>query len=409
VSDRPALDLFSPAIRFGAGVAERAGEEVARLGWERVLLVTDVAILAAGIPAAVERSLAASGIWSETLAAPLGEPRDDTIAQLATAASAAAFDGVVAVGGGAVLDVAKLVALLLGDEERELRDYVNPPFGRGLAPPASLLGLVAVPTTAGSGSDVSGVAVLDLVEQGVKTAVSHSALRPRLALVDPATTLSVPPGATAAAGLDVLAHALESLTARPWDDAGLLGSGAVYRGRNPFSDGLCEQALPLLERALPVAVRDGGDLQARTDTMLAATLANLGAAVAGSHAGHALAYAVAAAAKPPGAGREHVPHGFAVALALPGLLAEIELIDPARHERLSRAFGCDDESASDTVERLLDECGVQPLSAYGFVPDDAAGLADAATTQQRLIANTPPGLDRAALQRIADTMLALAH
>ncbi|MCW2994401.1 MAG: alcohol dehydrogenase [Conexibacter sp.] len=391
--------LGGGSVRFGAGAAGGAGAEVRALGAERVLLVSDPAILAAGLVARVTDPLEREGIWSELLTVPLGEPTQAVIEEAAAAARDGVFDAVVALGGGSVIDSAKAIALLLG-AGGEIYDYVNAPFGAGRAPSARPLPLVAIPTTAGSGSDVSAVAVLELTEGAVKTAIAHPWLRPAVAIADPLLTLTVPPGATAAAGLDVLAHVVESLTARPWDDPSRLGAEpTVYAGANPYSDALCRAALPLLARGLPCAVADGDDVAARTDVMLAATLANLGAAVAGAHAGHALAYAIASAGST-------LPHGLLVGLLLPGLARELYAFDPDRHAAITRLLVGDagasasevarSERLSQAVEALLAACGAPRPTLDG----DPRIVAAEAARQHRLMANAPVGVDQALLERV---------
>ena len=344
-----ALSLTGGALRFGAGVLERLGDELLELGARRPVVIADAAVERVGTAQRALASLVLAGLPDVLLLAPEGEPTDAGIERLAAQAGEA--DAVVALGGGAAIDAAKGVALLLG-AGGELLDYVNPPFGAGRAPARPPVPLVAVPTTAGSGSEVSPIAVLDLVAQGVKTGISHARLRPALALADPTTTVSLPPGATAAAGLDALSHALESLTARRFDvdpGDGPAARRGAYSGASPYSDALCERALPLIAGALPRAVRDGGDLGARTDLMLGATLAGLGAAVAGAQLAHALAYALASTG-------EGVPHGLAVAAVLPSTLRFSFAADPAAHLRaaaaLEQAAGAAAQDALADAERL---------------------------------------------------------
>lgn len=388
--------LPSGGVRFGVGELRALGSEARARGLARILLVTDAHVAAAGIAARAGHALTAAAVASETLTLPPGEPVDAVVEPAVAAARAERFDGVVAVGGGSVIDSAKLIALLLA-APGELVDYVNPPFGGGRAPEVPPLPLIAVPTTAGSGSDVSAVAVLELGRGPVKTAVSHPALRPALSIADPEATIGAPPAATHAAGLDVLAHAVESLTARPAGDARRAGSvSAVYAGANPYSDALCLAALPLLVDGLPRAVADGADLRARAEVLHAATLANLGAAVAGAHAGHAAAYALAGTA----------PHGVLVGMLLPALVRELPEASSRVCARIARAIGQPVADRGDARDHLagaleafgrrvsLDEAAVVPVGT------DAAALAGAAAGQRRLMDNAPEGIDERALERI---------
>ncbi|MDW5596405.1 iron-containing alcohol dehydrogenase [Conexibacter stalactiti] len=407
----PALLIGGGGLLFGAGTLAELGRGARERGLRRVLLIGVRAVADVGLLERAEQALGAAGVVHATLLAADGEPTDAAIGELVAAARGGDFEGIVALGGGSVIDTAKVVGLLLGAGGSTL-DYVNAPFGRGAAPPRPPLPLIAVPTTAGSGSEVSAVAVLDLVADDVKTAISHPLLRPALAIADPATTVTLPPAPTAAAGLDVLAHALESLTALPYARR-TLAPGAprpAYSGANPYSDALCEQALPLLARGLPRAVRDGGSLDARTDVMLAATLAGLGAAVAGAHAGHACAYGVASRRlTTAGAAGRPVAHGFAAALMLAPLLRRTHASDPARHERAARLLDVDGPAAEAPdhprepssellparVAALIAAVGAPSgLRELGFDERDVVPMAELALRQERLMAGAPMPLGR---------------
>lgn len=397
--DARCLSFGGVAVRLGVGALDSVGADARSMRLERVLLVSDGPVRETGVVERVAGSLASEGIWSETLLAPPGEPTDRSILAMVAAARASAFDGVVAVGGGSVLDAAKAICLLLG-EDGLLLDYVNPPFGAGRAPRRPSMPLIAVPTTAGSGSDVSSVAVLEIEEAGVKTAISHPALRPALTIADPVATLGLPPAATAAAGLDSLSHALESLTARPADRRPRAHGAAesVYAGANPYSDALCERALPLLARGLPRAVARGEDLDARSEVMIAATLANVGAATAGAHAGHACAYAVAARVEE--VGGSPPAHGIAVSLLMPALMERLFDADQERHARIARrleegglvAGAPARERVAELVKALLRACNAPAgLAALGLGPDDVAPMVRQALRQERLMAGAPEG------------------
>ena len=197
-----------------------------------------------------------------------------------------------------------------------------------------MLPFVALPTTSGTGSEVTTVAVVDFPRLGTKTGVSHQHLRPALAIVDPALTLSCPPGVTASVGVDALLHALEAYTVVPYDarPALPLAERPPYQGANPFSDPLCERAIELVGRNLRAAVSDGDDIEARTAMALASTLAGMAFSGAGVHVPHALAYPIASLKhewQPPGyGGAALVPHGFAVAVTAPAVFRFIEDADP---------------------------------------------------------------------------------
>ena len=205
----------APALKFGRGAADEVGHDVAALGARRVLVVTDAGVAATGAPGRVADSLARQGIEVLVFDDVHVEPTDDSIrAAVAYAVAHGPWDAFVAVGGGSSIDTAKAVNLLTTNPG-DLMDYVNAPVGGGRAPTVPLKPLVAVPTTTGTGSESTTICVLDVLSLKVKTGISHLRLRPTLAVVDPLLTISQPAGVTAAAGLDILCHALESWTARP--------------------------------------------------------------------------------------------------------------------------------------------------------------------------------------------------
>ena len=213
------------------------------------------------------------------------EPTDASMIEaIEFARSEGPFDAIVAIGGGSSIDTAKAVNLLVTNDG-DLMDYVNAPVGRGQAPTNPLLPLVAVPTTTGTGSESTTICVLDVLAQRVKTGISHPRLRPTLAVVDPELTVTQPAGVTAAAGLDILCHALESYTARPFASYEHKNADerVPYCGSNPIADMWSEQALVLMSGAFRTAVHDGKDLDARTQVAMAATFAGLGFGNAGVH------------------------------------------------------------------------------------------------------------------------------
>ncbi len=295
----------APALKFGAGAADEIGSDVRQLGVGRCLVVTDPGVAATGGPQRVAEGLRAAGVRAEVWDGVHVEPTDASMRTAVEAARAGGpWDGVVAVGGGSSIDTAKVVALLTSNSG-DLMDYVNSPIGGGRAPSHPLVPLVAVPTTTGTGSESTTIAVLDVLAAKVKTGISHARLRPVLAVVDPLLTLTQPPLVTAASGLDVLCHALESFTARPYTSYPRKRphERVPYCGANPVSDLWAERALGLLAGALRRAVADGTDVAARTDLALAATFAGMGFGNAGVHVPHANAYPIAGRVRdyrPPG-------------------------------------------------------------------------------------------------------------
>ncbi|SHK09356.1 Alcohol dehydrogenase, class IV [Pseudonocardia thermophila] len=393
------------ALKFGPGALDEIGADAAGLGLERVLVVTDRQVVDAGVAGRAVDSLTAAGVEVQVYADVAIEPTDESCAAAHAATKDLDVDGIVAVGGGSVIDTAKAVDLLRTNGGA-LTDYVNAPVGAGRAPHAPLLPLIAAPTTAGSGSESSGVCVMDLTRLHLKSGISHRALRPVLSVVDPLTTLTLPREATVSSGLDVLSHVLESLTASRFDTRPrATGERPTYCGANPVSDPLCREALRLVARSFRKAVEDGADVAARTDMMLAATLTAIGSSTAGVHIPHACSYSVAAQVRdfrPPGfpPGRPFVPHGCAVAATLPATLRYVAPAVPDAQRAAAEALGAPDDLAAGVVELMRDIGGPRGLADFGYAAADVPSLAQGALQQQRLLAGAPRPVDADVLGRI---------
>jgi alcohol dehydrogenase class IV len=307
------------------------------------------------------------------------------------------------VGGGSAIDTAKAVNLLTTNPG-ELMDYVNVPVGKGAAPVNALAPLVAVPTTTGTGSESTTICVLDVLAQKVKTGISHPRLRPTLAVVDPRLTMSQPAGVTAACGMDILCHALESWTARPFTsfEHKQPEQRVPYCGANPIADMWAERSMRLLAESFRTAVHHGDDEAAREQMALAATFAGMGFGNAGVHIPHANAYPVAGRVRdfhPEGypAGHAMVPHGMAVSLTAPAAFRFTFDADPARHVRAAEMLA--PEAARPAADRdflpqvladLMRDIGVpNGLAAVGYTEADVPDLVEGTLKQQRLLATAP--------------------
>jgi alcohol dehydrogenase class IV len=389
---------------FGAGSSAETGEHLRLLGVTRALLVCDPFVRASGLAERLEASLSDGGIESVVFDRIVGEPSEASIEE-ATAAARDGFDGFVGVGGGSALDTAKLCALF-ATHDGELLDYVNAPIGNGRPVPGPLRPLVALPTTSGTGSEVTTVAVVDFPRLGTKTGVSHRHLRPALAIVDPLLTLSCPAGVTASVGLDALLHALEAYTVLPYDarPALPLAERPPYQGSSPLADVLCERAIELVGRHLRTAVADGGDVDARTAMALASTIAGIAFSGAGVHLPHALAYPIASLKhdwRPAGyGGAALVPHGFAVAVTAPAVFRFVEDAVADRCTNASRLLdGGDDLAAS--LERLIEDVGAPArLGELGYGEADLTALVRGALDQRRLLVGSPKDAGPAELERV---------
>jgi hydroxyacid-oxoacid transhydrogenase len=395
----------APHLKFGEGAVDEIGFDVGQLGASRVLVVTDAGVVATGTPDRVAESLRRYGMRTEVFAGVHVEPTDESLrAAVAHARETGPWDAFVAVGGGSAIDTAKAVNLLTTCDG-ELMDYVNVPVGGGRAPDRPLKPLVAVPTTAGTGAESTTICVLDVLSLKVKTGISHPRLRPVLAVVDPSVTLTLPAEVTAACGMDILCHALESYTARPYTafDRKRPEQRVPYCGANPIADMWSERAISLLSGAFRRAVHKGhDDPGARHDMMLAATFAGLGFGNAGVHVPHANGYPIAGRVRdfhPAGypAGEPLVPHGMSVSLTAPAAFRWLFDTAPERHVHAARLLAPSLEAPDDAADHLplaiatlMRDIGIpNGIGGVGYGEADVPDLVDGALKQQRLLAAAP--------------------
>jgi hydroxyacid-oxoacid transhydrogenase len=394
----------APQLKFGPGASAEIGYDLGQLGAHRVLVVTDPGVAATGHPARIADQLAGFGLDARVYDGVHVEPTDESLAAAVEYARAGGpWDAFVAVGGGSSIDTAKAISLMVTNPG-DLLDYVNVPVGKGAAPAHPLKPLIAVPTTTGTGAESTTVCVLDVLAQHVKSGISHPRLRPVLAIVDPELTMSQPAGVTAAAGMDILCHALESYTARWYTayDRKQAQERVPYCGANPVSDMWSEKALALLAGAFTTAVRDGGDQAARADMAMAATFAGMGFGNAGCHIPHACAYPIAGRVRdfrpPDYPGTEPlVPHGMSVALTAPEAFRFTFAAAPDRHLRAAALLAPGAAVPDDPAEALpgallalMREIGMPSgVAAVGYTTADIPDLVDGALKQQRLLAICP--------------------
>jgi hydroxyacid-oxoacid transhydrogenase len=401
-----AFTVDSSRITFGRGCLAELGERAGALGLRRVALFSDARVAELSVFAKAHDSLVAAGVDVVPYTGVHVEPTDVSFADGVRFAREAKPDGYVSLGGGSVIDTCK-AANLYGTYPADLLAYVNAPVGEGKPVPGPLKPHIACPTTAGTGSEVTGIAIFDLLSLSAKTGIAAPALRPTEALVDPDCTVSLPPEVVAAAGLDVLSHALESYTARPYvrrPTPERPSLRPMSQGANPWSDLGCREALRVLGKFLERAVQDAADTEAREQMMWAATLAGIAFGNAGVHAPHGMAYAVAGLVRdfcPSGyaVGEPLVPHGMAVIVNAPAVFRFTGQVSPERHLEAARLLGADTRgaAAADAGEvlateliRLMRAVGMpNGLGGVGYTDDDVAALADGAYPQQRLLRNAP--------------------
>jgi hydroxyacid-oxoacid transhydrogenase len=320
-----AFEMAASGIRFGSGVTREVGMDLADLGARRALVVTDPALMASRPVQTVLESLETSGIGAVVYNRVRVEPTDESLGDAIAFARHLEYDAIVAVGGGSTIDTAKAVNLYTVYPPDDFLDYVNPPIGKGLPVPGPLKPLIAIPTTAGTGSETTGVSIFDYTRLHAKTGIASRRLKPTLGLLDPDNTRTMPPQVAAASGLDILSHAIEAFTAMPYTDRPRPDRPALrpaYQGSNPISDIWALQSLRMVTAYIVRAVDDASDDEARAQMLLAASYAGVGFGNAGVHLPHGMSYPVSGNVKTyraPGYSADHplVPHGFSVVLNAP--------------------------------------------------------------------------------------------
>jgi hydroxyacid-oxoacid transhydrogenase len=394
----------APQLKFGPGAADEIGYDLSVTGAKRVLVVTDHGVGATGSPQRVADQMTGFGIEAVVFDGAHVEPTDESLQHAVDwARDNGPWDAIVAVGGGSSIDTAKAINLMTTNPG-ELMDYINKPVGGGKAPVNPLNPLVAVPTTTGTGSESTTICVLDVLSLKVKTGISHARLRPTLAVIDPSLTLTQPAGVTAAAGMDILCHALESYTARPYTtyERKKPEERVPYCGANPIADMWSEKAMSLLSESFRQAVRDGSDEEARAKMSMAATFAGMGFGNAGVHIPHANAYPIAGRVKDfhpkdyP-ADEPMIPHGMSVALTAPEAFRFTFDADPGRHRAAARLLDPGADEPNDPAEylpsvltSLMRDIGIPDgIGAVGYDESDIPGLVEGTMKQQRLLATAP--------------------
>ena len=398
-------------IVFGRGALLEAGELAKSLGLRRVALFTDPVVRKLPPVQLVTQSLRAAGIDSVCYHEVRIEPSQASFEQASQFYAEGRFDGAISVGGGSVMDTAK-AALTYATHKAPFLRYVNRPIGEGVALPGPLPPHIACPTTSGTGSECTGIAVCSVPLFGTegrhcKTGLAHRALRPRLALIDPVCTETLPAHVVAATGFDVLCHAIESYTALPFSRRARPESPLarpMSQGANPFSDVGSLEALRLCGTYLLRAIRDAEDREARDQMMYAAALAGIAFGNAGVHVPHAMAYAIGGLAPTLTLSgypqtRPLVPHGLAVVLSAPAAVFHLAATSPGRHLRCAQALGLDCRDIADAdagrflsgeLRRLLGESGLpSELSQAGYCLTDVPALCEGAALQTRLLGNAP--------------------
>ena len=402
-----AFEMATSTLRFGAGVTREVGKDLVDLGVKRALVVTDPNLTRLAPVQTVLAAIEAAGVKAVLFDRARVEPTDESFREAIQFAEAHPMDGIVAVGGGSVIDTAKAVNLYTTYPPADFLDYVNAPIGKAMPVPGPLKPLIAIPTTAGTGSETTGVSIFDFTRLHAKTGIASRRLKPTLGVLDPHNTRTMPTEVAASSGLDILSHAIESFTAIPYTARPCPESPALrpaYQGSNPISDIWALQALRMIAQYLVRAVEDPGDDEARAQMILAAAYAGVGFGNAGVHLPHGMSYAVSGHVKDfraPGYPADHpmIPHGVSVILNAPAVFRFTAGASPARHLRGAEALGATVAGAqegdagrilADRVVWFMERLGVpNGLKAVGYTSADIPKLVEATLPQHRVTKLSP--------------------
>jgi len=395
------LTMSSAHIKYGFGATRELGHDMKEMGAKRVMVVTDERVAKEEPVAVTVEALKREGIDAVLFSDVRIEPTDGSLRDAVRFAERGKFDGFVGVGGGSSMDTAK-AANLYSTFPADFFDYVNAPIGKGKPVPGPLKPMICVPTTAGTGSETTGVVIFDYEEMQAKTGIAHRHIRPTLGVVDPNNTRSLPKMAAVCTGFDVLVHALESFTNLPFDQREApehCSLRPAYQGSNPISDVWAMKAIEMVSRNIVRVVQDSSDDEARSEMIIAATFAGIGFGNAGLHLPHGMSYPVSGMARDyvpegyPGT-RPLIPHGMAVVLNAPAAFRFTGPARPDRHFAAARRMGVEiegfsqDESGEVLARAVIDlmrKTGMpNGLSAVGYTEADVPRLVEGTLPQHRV-------------------------
>jgi alcohol dehydrogenase class IV len=390
--------------KFGIGALDEIGYETKILGGSKVLIITDKGISRAGLTdnliKILEENKLNYEVWDEVEA----EPSLRSIDYAIEFSRDKKTDLIIGLGGGSSIDTAKIVNLI-STSGGEILDYVAPPTGQGKRVLKPLMPLIAVPTTAGTGSETSPASVISLPEKEIKVGISSNLIRPNLAILDPLLTITMPPKITANTGMDALTHAIESYTTRRYDEKNKPKTPSErpnYGGATIVTDTFAEKAIFLTGKHLRKAVFQGNNIEARSGMLLASFMAGAAFTNAGVGAVHASAYPVG--------GYYHTPHGLTNAILLPAVM-EYNL--PYNYERFAKiadllgeeikgkSISEAAEKSVEAVKKLSKDIGIPSgLMELGVKKEEIPNLADDCMKIQRLLVCNPRPLSKKDMEKI---------
>lgn len=400
------IRVSSSNIKYGFGATKELGADMKDLRANKVMVVTDRNLAEKEVVKIVIKSLEDEGIETVLYRDVHIEPTDISMMEAVDFATSGKFDGFVAVGGGSSMDTAK-TANLYSTYPADFLTYVNAPIGKGTPVPGPVKPLICVPTTAGTGSETTGVAIFDIIQMHAKTGIAHPGIRPTLGIVDPNNTRTLPPMAAACSGFDILVHAVESYTALPFNQRPAPEHPRLrpaYQGSNPISDVWATKAIEMASKNIIRVVQNPADDEARGQMMIAATMAGIGFGNAGVHLPHGMSYPVSGMARnyiPEGYPADHaiIPHGMSVVLNAPAVFRFTAMSNPERHLEAARLMGMDiakakkkdaGEILANAFINFMKKTGMpNGLSAVGYTVKDVDKLVEGTLPQRRVLNISP--------------------
>ncbi|XP_064383101.1 hydroxyacid-oxoacid transhydrogenase, mitochondrial-like isoform X2 [Halichondria panicea] len=403
-----AFEMATSNIRYGEGVTREVGMDVVNLGIKHICVFTDPNLARLPPLKAVLDSLHSSSVNYSVFDKVSIEPTNTSFEEAISFVRERGFDGFLAVGGGSVMDTAKAANLYSCYPDADFLDFVNAPIGKGLPIDKRLHPLICVPTTAGTGSETTGVSIFDHKPLGAKTGIGDRALRPLLGIVDPLHTRYMPTNVAAYSGFDVLCHALESFTAIPYTERTPRPSNPLnrpaYQGSNPISDLWSTHALKIIKKYFKRSVFDADDQEARSAMHLASVYAGVGFGNAGVHLPHGMSYPISGLVKSFRAegydqSKPLVPHGLSVVISAPAVFTFTAPLCPERHLEAAELLGADITSAkledaglilADALRGYMQAMGVMNgLRELGYSIEDVPSLVKGTLPQQRVTKLSP--------------------
>jgi hydroxyacid-oxoacid transhydrogenase len=400
------INVSSANIKYGPGATREIGFDMKELGATRIMVVTDRNMAKSKPVEVTLKALEDEGLEAVLYDDTHVEPTDVSLKKAIDFAEKGKFDGFIGIGGGSSMDTAK-VSNLYSTYPADFLTYVNAPIGKATPVPGPLKPLICIPTTAGTGSETTGVAIFDIVEMHAKTGIASRAIRPVEGIVDPENTRTLPPMVAACTGFDVLVHALESYTALPYNQRPAPENPRLrptYQGSNPISDVWAARAIEIVSSNIMRVIENPEDDEARSWMIMAATFAGIGFGNAGVHLAHGMSYPVSGMVrnyKPAGYPMDYpiIPHGMAVILCAPSVFRFTAKASPDRHLEAARLMGMNvantriedaGEILAGLLISLMQKTGVpNGLEAVGYTASDVDRLVEGTLPQHRVTGLSP--------------------